>query len=75
VLCCLEAATALELGDRAVLERARGRLLPAAGELAGAGSGLVTVGPVDRWLAHINAALATDLHDSATTATTDTFVL
>ena len=57
VLCCLEAAAALALGDHAVLERTRDRLLPAAGELAGAGSGLVTVGPVDHWLARINAAL------------------
>lgn len=57
VLCCLEAAAALELGDRAVLERARDRLLPAAGELAGSGSGLVTVGPVDRWLDRIDTAL------------------
>jgi DNA-binding SARP family transcriptional activator len=59
VLCCLEAAVALELGDRAVLERARARLLPATGELAGAGSGLFTLGPVDRWLAGITAALRT----------------
>ncbi|GAB1331031.1 AfsR/SARP family transcriptional regulator [Streptomyces sennicomposti] len=56
-LCCLEAAVALELGDRAALERTRARLRPAAGELAGAGSGLVTLGPVDRWLAEITAAL------------------
>jgi hypothetical protein len=56
-LCCLEAAVALELGDRPVLERAYARLLPAAGELAGAGSGLITLGPVDRWLAEIGAAL------------------
>jgi hypothetical protein len=57
-LCCLEAAVALELRDRAVLERVRARLLPAAGELAGAGSGMVTLGPVDRWLAAVTAALA-----------------
>ncbi|NED75738.1 SARP family transcriptional regulator, partial [Streptomyces sp. SID9944] len=56
-LCCLEAAVALELGDRAALERTRARLRPAAGELAGAGSGLVALGPVDRWLAEITAAL------------------
>jgi hypothetical protein len=56
VLCCLEAAAAVELGDHAVLERTRDRLLPAAGELAGAGSGLVTAGPVDHWLARINTA-------------------
>ncbi|GII64578.1 SARP family transcriptional regulator [Sphaerisporangium krabiense] len=56
-LCCLEAAVALELGDRPVLERVHARLLPAAGELAGAGSGLITLGPVDRWLARIATAL------------------
>ncbi|WP_405720501.1 winged helix-turn-helix domain-containing protein [Streptomyces sp. NBC_01537] len=57
VLCCLQAAVALELGDRAVLRRVRSRLLPAAGELAGGGSGLVTLGPVDRYLTAITAAL------------------
>ncbi|CAL9659824.1 AfsR/SARP family transcriptional regulator [Streptomyces sp. enrichment culture] len=56
-LCCAEAALALELGDRAALERAHGRLLPASGELAGAGSGLLTFGPVDDWLAAIRGAL------------------
>ncbi|MFQ6142522.1 BTAD domain-containing putative transcriptional regulator [Streptomyces seoulensis] len=56
-LCCLEAALALELDDRAALERTHARLRPAAGEVAGAGSGLVALGPVDRWLAEITAAL------------------
>lgn len=56
-LCCLETAVALELGDRVGLERLHTRLLPAAGELAGAGSGLVTLGPVDGWLAAITDAL------------------
>nr|WP_207400104.1 hypothetical protein [Actinomadura fibrosa] len=56
-LCCLEAAVALDLGDRNVLERVRARLLPASGELAGAGSGLLSFGPVDRWLAAVTAAL------------------
>ncbi|MDX6314239.1 MAG: hypothetical protein QOF44_3703, partial [Streptomyces sp.] len=55
--CCLEAAVALETGDRVVLERVHSRLLPAADELAGAGSGLVTVGPVERYLADIATAL------------------
>ncbi|WP_268249711.1 hypothetical protein [Streptomyces anandii] len=36
-----------------MLERLHTRLLPAAGELAGAGSGLITLGPVDRRLAAI----------------------
>ncbi|MFC8097869.1 BTAD domain-containing putative transcriptional regulator [Streptomyces sp. NPDC017454] len=56
-LCCAEAALAVELGDRTALERTYGRLLPAAGELAGAGSGLLTFGPVDGWLAAIRRAL------------------
>ncbi|WP_431047297.1 BTAD domain-containing putative transcriptional regulator [Streptomyces sp. P1-3] len=56
-LCCLQAAVALELGDRPVLEQLHARLLPAAGELAGAGSGLITLGPVDRWLTTISDAL------------------
>ncbi len=49
--CALEAEAALRLGDRTVLERARTRLRPAAAELAGAGSGLLTLGPVERYLA------------------------
>ncbi|GAB2718678.1 hypothetical protein [Streptomyces bullii] len=57
-LCCLQAAVALELGDRSVLTTVRARLLPASGQLAGAGSGLVTLGPVDHWLTAIDTALA-----------------
>ncbi|MFI6654712.1 BTAD domain-containing putative transcriptional regulator [Streptomyces sp. NPDC050523] len=49
-LCCLQAAVALELGDRTTPARLHARLSPAAGELAGAGSGLISLGPVDRWL-------------------------
>lgn len=56
-LCCLQTAVALELGDRVALEQLHARLLPAACELAGAGSGLVTLGPVDRWLTDITDAL------------------
>ncbi|MFI9546701.1 BTAD domain-containing putative transcriptional regulator [Streptomyces sp. NPDC052016] len=56
-LCCLQAAVALELGARVALEQLHARLLPAACELAGAGSGLVTLGPVDRWLTDITDAL------------------
>jgi len=52
----VEAAAALELGDREVLARTYERLRPAAGELA-AGTGLFTAGPVDRRLAEIAAAL------------------
>ncbi|MGR3936321.1 BTAD domain-containing putative transcriptional regulator [Streptomyces sp. BRA346] len=54
-LCALEAAVALEIGDRAALERTHARLLAATGQLAGAASGLLTAGPVDRWLAAITA--------------------
>ncbi|MDA2804279.1 AfsR/SARP family transcriptional regulator [Nocardiopsis suaedae] len=57
-LCCLEAAAALELGDRATLEKVRDRLLPARQEIAGAGSGMVTLGPVAQWLDAIADALA-----------------
>ncbi|MFE8920106.1 AfsR/SARP family transcriptional regulator [Streptomyces rochei] len=56
-LCCAEAALALALGDRTALERTYERLLPAAGEIAGAGSGLLTFGPVDTWLAGLHRAL------------------
>lgn len=55
--CCLEATAALELGDRPVLARVHERLLPASAELAGAGSGLLTLGPVGRYLTAIGAAL------------------
>ncbi|MFG3073128.1 BTAD domain-containing putative transcriptional regulator [Streptomyces sp. NPDC048225] len=58
-LCCAEAALALRLGDRPAMRRTYDRLLPASGELAGAGSGLLTFGPVDGWLAAIRAALGT----------------
>lgn len=56
-MCCLHAMVALEFGDRAALERLHARLLPAAGELAGAGSGLLTFGPVDHWLTALTEAL------------------
>ncbi|GGU14609.1 BTAD domain-containing putative transcriptional regulator [Streptomyces daghestanicus] len=49
-LWCAEAALALALEDRAALRRAHDALLPASGELAGAGSGVLTFGPVDAWL-------------------------
>ncbi|MEU9184764.1 BTAD domain-containing putative transcriptional regulator [Streptomyces sp. NPDC048484] len=48
--CALEAEAARRLDDRTALERARRRLRPAAAELAGAGSGLLTLGPVQRYL-------------------------
>jgi hypothetical protein len=46
----LTARAALALGDRATLARVRADLRPAATEIAGAGSGLITVGPVARYL-------------------------
>lgn len=58
-LCCLEAATALHRRDRPALTRLHARLLPAAGQLAGAGSGLLSAGPVDEWLTAITTALQT----------------
>ncbi|WP_326721823.1 winged helix-turn-helix domain-containing protein [Streptomyces sp. NBC_00243] len=56
-LSCLEAAAALRLRDPLVLRRTYARLLPAADELAGAGSGLISLGPVKQWLAEIETAL------------------
>lgn len=43
---CLVLRAALALGDQGMVARARDELAPAAGELAGAGSGLLTFGPV-----------------------------
>ena len=57
VLCCLQAVVALEVGDQGVLRRVRAALLPAEAELAGAGSGLVTLGPVRRYLTAVTTAL------------------
>ncbi|MGY4929219.1 hypothetical protein [Streptomyces sp. 900105755] len=53
------AAVALELGDRPTLHRCLTALRPAAGQLAGAGSGLLTAGPVDDWLRAIGKAVVT----------------
>ncbi|WP_435581951.1 BTAD domain-containing putative transcriptional regulator [Amycolatopsis thermoflava] len=47
---CLHALVAIRRGDRATMARLHAELLPAAGELAGAGSGLLTLGPVSRYL-------------------------
>lgn len=55
-LWCLTGRAALLLGDRAVTARARAALAPAAGELAGAGSGMLTAGPVALHLAALDAA-------------------
>ncbi|MCP2341743.1 BTAD domain-containing putative transcriptional regulator [Actinomadura rupiterrae] len=53
----LHAETARRLGDRAAMLRLRDELRPAAGELAGAGSGMLTFGPVQNWLDRLNEAL------------------
>ncbi|WP_189262648.1 AfsR/SARP family transcriptional regulator [Streptomyces fuscichromogenes] len=56
-LWCVAAAVALDLGDRPALHRCRAALRPAAGQLAGASSGLLTAGPVDGWLTTMEEAL------------------
>lgn len=56
-LWCLIARAAIAVGDRNTMERAHTALTPAATELAGAGSGLLTVGPVSRHLDELAAAL------------------
>ncbi len=45
-LWCLLARAAIQVGDRALMRRARSALEPARGELADAASGLLTAGPV-----------------------------
>ncbi|MFI7072923.1 AfsR/SARP family transcriptional regulator [Micromonospora sediminicola] len=55
---CLTGRAAVTLGDRDVMRRARAALAPAAGELAGAGSGMLTVGPVAAHLDRLTAALS-----------------
>ncbi|MBB5781089.1 BTAD domain-containing putative transcriptional regulator [Nonomuraea jabiensis] len=47
---CLVARAAAAVGDRETMARARTALTPAAAELAGAGSGLLTLGPVSQHL-------------------------
>ncbi|MFE0254198.1 BTAD domain-containing putative transcriptional regulator [Streptomyces sp. NPDC059010] len=56
-LWCLTARAALALGDRQTMVRAHTALTPAANELAGAGSGLLTLGPVSAHLADLADAL------------------
>jgi hypothetical protein len=52
-LWCLTARAAAVLDDRAQADRARDALLPAANEIAGAGSGMLTAGPVRDYLADV----------------------
>jgi len=47
---CLIARAAVAVGDRQLMRRAHTALLPAADELAGAGSGLMTFGPISEVL-------------------------
>ncbi|HYN92336.1 MAG TPA: SARP family transcriptional regulator, partial [Pilimelia sp.] len=54
---CLAARAAVALGDRTTMAYVHAELLPAAGELAGAGSGILTLGPVSRHLGDLAAAL------------------
>ncbi|MBL1113837.1 winged helix-turn-helix domain-containing protein [Streptomyces sp. 110] len=56
-LWCLTGRAAIAVGDRETIARARAALAPAEAELAGAGSGLLTVGPVSRHLADLAQAL------------------
>ncbi|MBW4716816.1 BTAD domain-containing putative transcriptional regulator [Saccharothrix obliqua] len=60
---CLTATVALAAGDRDLMRHVYAGLLPAAGELAGAGSGLLTLGPVAGYLGRL--AVALDLPDAA----------
>jgi hypothetical protein len=50
---CLAARTALAVDDRGAAERIYRALLPAAAELAGAGSGVLTLGPVACYLGEL----------------------
>ncbi|GAA5192331.1 hypothetical protein GCM10023322_51710 [Rugosimonospora acidiphila] len=54
---CLLAVAALGVGDRPLMERAYADLRPAEDELAGAGSGLLTFGPVAGYLGRLADAL------------------
>lgn len=56
-LWCLTAQSAITVDDREVMRRARTELAPAAAEVAGAGSGMLTVGPVAHHLGCLDTAL------------------
>jgi len=53
----LTARAAIALDDREAMARARRELAPAEAELVGAGSGMLTAGPVARLLGELDAAL------------------
>jgi tetratricopeptide (TPR) repeat protein len=54
---CLHAILAIEFGDLPTMERLYAELAPASAELAGAGSGLLTLRPVAHYLGDLAAAL------------------
>jgi hypothetical protein len=56
-LWCMIARAAVALNDRGTMQRAFDALAPAAAELAGAGSGLMTLGPVAGFLGELAQAL------------------
>lgn len=55
-LTCLKAVAAVELGDSGAARDAHAALRPAAAEIAGAGSGLISSGPVEDWLSYLDRA-------------------
>ncbi|RFU37888.1 SARP family transcriptional regulator, partial [Actinomadura logoneensis] len=57
---CLHAEVALRLDDRTAMRRLRDDLEPAAGELAGAASGMLTFGPVRAYLDRLTEALTAE---------------
>ncbi|MER7443560.1 BTAD domain-containing putative transcriptional regulator [Micromonospora avicenniae] len=69
---CLTARAALAAGDEPAMRYAYTELLPAAAELGGAGSGVLSLGPVARHLADLATALGRDeeaiAHDRTATA-------
>ncbi|GGK61494.1 hypothetical protein [Streptomyces flaveus] len=56
-LWCLTGRATIAVGDRDMMERAHTELTPAAEELVGAGSGLLTLRPVSHHLSTLAAAL------------------
>jgi DNA-binding SARP family transcriptional activator len=66
---CLNAITAIQRGDRETMARLYTELEPAAAELAGAGSGVLTLRPVAHYLADLATALGRDAADHRRQAT------
>ncbi|MCA1007344.1 winged helix-turn-helix domain-containing protein [Rhodococcus hoagii] len=56
-LWALAATAAVAVSDTALMRRSRDALAPAAGQIAGAPSGVLTAGPVDHYLALLSDAL------------------